>query len=90
MKNAISTNDLAAIALQELRTFPGAEHITTAYIECADGTWVLMVNAREGADLGRIQLAVRETERRLEHQYELQGHEFILRQSRRKTSANNA
>jgi hypothetical protein len=71
MKTAISANDLALIALQDLRAFPGTEHVTTAYIESADGTWVLMVSAAEGADLGRIQTAVRETERRLQHRYKL-------------------
>jgi hypothetical protein len=71
MKTAISKDDLARIALQELRALPGTDQITSAYIESGDDRWALVVRAKEGADLRRIQVAVRRTENFLEQRYEL-------------------
>jgi hypothetical protein len=71
MKTAVSANDLACLALQELRTLPGAEDVTSAHVERGDNTWALVVSARAGADLGRVQKAVREAERRLGQRYRL-------------------
>jgi hypothetical protein len=71
MKTAVSKNDLARIALQELRALPGTEQVTSAYIESVDDRWALVVRAKEGADLRRIQMAVRRTENYLDQRYEL-------------------
>lgn len=70
-KTTVSANELAVIALQELRAFPGTEHVADARIESSDGVWALIVSAKAGADLGRLQIAVRETERRLQRRYKL-------------------
>jgi hypothetical protein len=76
MKQSITANNLAFLAFQELHAFPGTEYITSA---CIEDSWVLMVSAKAGADLGRIQTAVREIERYLRQRYILQGGQWITR-----------
>jgi hypothetical protein len=51
MKLSISAQDLELIALQQVRAPRGG--ILSARIERTRQTWVLIVSAREGADLDR-------------------------------------
>ena len=61
-------------ALQELRSFPGAEHVISVEIEgqsdpASDINWTLQVTAKEGGNLERIQYAARTTSDRLKRRY---------------------
>lgn len=67
----ISAKDLELIALREIRSFPGGEYIAYVEVEPPYNNWTLHAVARDGADLERIQYAVRTTINRLKHRYSL-------------------
>ncbi|WGD55534.1 hypothetical protein QA641_17585 [Bradyrhizobium sp. CB1650] len=72
----ISKADLERIALQELRSFPGSEHVLSVEIECEtdapyDIDWRLYVIANDEGDLDRIQYAVKVATDRLKRRYAL-------------------
>jgi hypothetical protein len=71
MKTLIFAKDMELIALEQIRDFPGAEYVISVHIERAGDTWALIASAKAGADLDRIQHAVRTTEHRLQHRYKL-------------------
>ena len=75
-KALITRQELALIALQEIRTFPGSEHVTTVEVEhqidkARRTNWTLHVFTREGASMERIQFAINTTRKRLQHRYDL-------------------
>ena len=77
VRASISRKDLERIALQELRSFPGAEHVISVEIEgqsdqASDVNWTLLVTAKEGGNLERIQYAARTTSDRLKRRYSVQ------------------
>lgn len=58
-KEFIARHDLERIALQEIRAFPGGEHVTDIEVEYQDDralktNWTLHVYTCEGANLERI------------------------------------
>lgn len=75
-KALISKADLERIALQEIRGFPGSEHVLCVEIECETGApcdidWRLYVVANDEGDLDRIQYAVKVATDRLKRRYDL-------------------
>jgi hypothetical protein len=75
-KERISRQDLQRMALQEMRAYPGAEHVTDLEIEyqankAGSPNWVMHVFTREGANMERIQHAINVTRHRLQHRYDL-------------------
>jgi hypothetical protein len=75
-KEHIARHDLQRIALQEIRAYPGAEHVTDVEIEyqvkkAGSPNWVMQVFTREGANMERIQYAINATRHRLQHRYDL-------------------
>lgn len=67
--------ELALIALQEIRSFPGAEHVATVEVDrqvdtIAKTNWTLHVFTREGGDMERIQFAISTTRKRLRHRHD--------------------
>jgi hypothetical protein len=71
VKTPISMEDLELIALQQVRALPDGEFVGSARIECGGQKWALIVSAREGADLDRLQHSIRRVERNLQHRYKL-------------------
>ncbi|MCK1290927.1 hypothetical protein [Bradyrhizobium sp. 30] len=77
MANAlISKADLERIALQEIRSFPGSEHVVSVEVEYEGNqpqsiNWTLCVIANDGGDLDRIQYAAKVTSDRLKRRYDL-------------------
>ncbi|MGO4513664.1 hypothetical protein CT676_42115 [Bradyrhizobium sp. MOS001] len=71
MKTSILAKDLELIALQKIHALPGTKDVVSAHIERGGGKWALIASAKEGADIPRIQDAVRKTERNLQHRYKL-------------------
>lgn len=77
MANAlISKADLERIALREIRSFPGSEHVLSVEIECETGAprdndWRLYVIANDEGDLDRIQYAVKVATGRLKRRYDI-------------------
>jgi predicted membrane-bound spermidine synthase len=72
----VTRQELALIALQEIRSFPGAEYVTTVEVDpqvdkAIKTNWTLHVFTREGADMARVQYAITTTRKRLRHRYEL-------------------
>jgi hypothetical protein len=77
-KEFIARHDLERIALQEIRAFPGCEHVTDVEIEhqidrALKTNWTLHVYTCEGANMERIQYAINTTRQRLRHRYDLRG-----------------
>jgi hypothetical protein len=75
-KEFIARHDLERIALQEIRAFPGCEHVTDVEIEhqidrALKTNWTLHVYTCEGANMERIQYAINTTRKRLRHRYDL-------------------
>jgi hypothetical protein len=70
-KKAISSRQLELKALEEIRTFPGAEHVISVHIERSGYGWVLVVNAGSDAELDKLHYAASCTEQRLRCRYEL-------------------
>lgn len=76
-KTFISAKDLELIALREIRSFPGCEHVLYIEIEVeqkpslVDANWALTATARDGADLDRIQYALKTSSRKLKQRYSL-------------------
>lgn len=75
-KALISKADLERIALQEIRSFPGSEHVISVEVECESGppsgiNWRLYVIANDAGDLDRIQYAVKVISNRMKRQYDL-------------------
>ena len=75
-KEFIARHDLERIALQEIRAFPGCEHVTDVEIEhqidrALKTNWTLHVYTCEGANMERIQYAINTTRQRLRHRYDL-------------------
>lgn len=75
-KTLVIRQELALIALQEIRRFRGSEHVTTVEVEhqidsARDTNWTLHVFTREDANMERIQFAINTTRRRLRHRYNL-------------------
>jgi hypothetical protein len=73
-RTAILRKDLELVALQEIRSFPGGEHVVSVEIECgaeedSDMGWRLHVIARDEAELGRINYAAKTTTERLKRRY---------------------
>ncbi|QPF83825.1 hypothetical protein IC762_29740 [Bradyrhizobium genosp. L] len=71
VRTLISTNDLERVAIREIRAAPGAEYVADVRIERSGSAWALIVSARVGADLDRIQHSVRKVEEHLQQRYEL-------------------
>jgi hypothetical protein len=75
-KTLKARHDLERIALQEIRSFPGCEHVTDVEVEyqfdrALHSNWTIHVFAREGGDMQRIQYAINATRKRLRHRYDL-------------------
>jgi hypothetical protein len=75
-KEFIARHDLERIALQEIRAFPGCEHVTDVDIEhqidrVLKTNWTLHVYTCEGANMERIPYAINTTRQRLRHRYDL-------------------
>jgi hypothetical protein len=75
-KALISKADLELIALQDIRSFPGSEHVISVEVECEAHqpqgiNWTLCVTAADGGDLDRIQYAAKVTSDRLKRRYDL-------------------
>ncbi|MCP3397795.1 MULTISPECIES: hypothetical protein [unclassified Bradyrhizobium] len=75
-KALISKGDLERIALQDIRSFPGSEHVVSVEVEyearqAQDTNWQLCVIANDGGDLDRIQYAAKVTSDRLKRRYDL-------------------
>jgi len=73
-RTAILRKDLELVALQEIRSFPGGEHVVSVEIECSaeddsDMGWLLHVIAKDEAELGRINYAAKTTTERLKRRY---------------------
>ncbi|MGN8547690.1 hypothetical protein ACQPTN_24110 [Bradyrhizobium sp. 13971] len=67
----ISAKDLELIALRELRSFPGGEYVSYIEVTPSNDHWQLNVTVRDGADLDRIQHAVKVVTGRLKRRYSL-------------------
>ena len=75
-KALVSKADLERIALQEIRSLPGSEHVRSVEVECETGAshginWRLYVIANDEGDLDRIQYAAKVTTDRLKRRYDL-------------------
>jgi hypothetical protein len=75
-KTLMARHDLERIALQEIRSFPGCEHVTVVEVEyqidrATHSNWTIHVITREGGDLQRIQYAINTTRKRLRQRYDL-------------------
>ena len=75
-KEFIARHDLERIALQEIRAFPGCEHVTDVEIEhqidrALKTNWTLHVYTCVGANMERIQYAINTTRQRLRQRYDL-------------------
>jgi hypothetical protein len=75
-KALVTEKELALIALQEIRSFPGGEHVASVDVyrqidKVEDTNWTLHVFTHEGADMPRIQFAINSTRKRLRHRYDL-------------------
>ncbi len=75
-KTLITKQELALIALQEIRNFPGSEHVASVEVDhqidtATNMNWALHVYTTEGANLERIQFAINTTRKRLRHRYDL-------------------
>ena len=78
VRTSILRKDLELIALQEVRSFPGGEHVVSVEIEwdageAPDMNWRLHVTAKDEAELGRIHYAAKTTTDRLKRRYCLKG-----------------
>jgi hypothetical protein len=76
LKSPVAKQDLERLALQQIRSFPGGEHVIRAEVEYQsdprkDINWKLHVIAKEGADFERIQYAARTTTDRMKRLYNL-------------------
>jgi hypothetical protein len=76
-KALVTRQELALIALREIRNFPGGEHVTSVEVDgqidkIAKTNWTLHVFTTEGANMARIQFAITATRKRLRHRYDLQ------------------
>ncbi|MBR1071316.1 hypothetical protein ABIF65_011853 [Bradyrhizobium japonicum] len=75
-RKLVSKADLELIALQEIRHVPGGELVISVEIEHGDVepdglNWRLLVIAKDGADLDRLQYAATTTSHRLKRRYQL-------------------
>ena len=75
-KELVAKQDLERIAMQEIRCFPGCEHVTEVEIEyqvdkVLKTNWTIHVFIREGGDMERIQYAINTTRERLRQRYNL-------------------
>ncbi|MBR0947908.1 MULTISPECIES: hypothetical protein [Bradyrhizobium] len=75
-RTSVSKSDLELIALQEIQHVPGGELVISVEIEHDDAgpdglNWRLLVIAKEGADLDRLQNAATTTSHRLKRRYQL-------------------
>jgi hypothetical protein len=73
VKIQIAAKDLELVAFQEIGSFPGGEYVCHVEVEPLQDDWTLFVTARDGANLERIQHAVKITTERLKHRYCLRG-----------------
>ena len=76
-KALVTKQELALIALQEIRSFPGGQLVTTVEVDrqidrVANTNWTLHVFTSEGANMAQIQFAITTTRKRLRHRYDLQ------------------
>ena len=75
-KELLAKQDLERIAMQEIRAFPGCEHVTEVEVEhqldkVLKTNWTIHVFIREGGDMERVQYAINTTRERLRHRYNL-------------------
>ena len=75
-KELLAKQDLERIAMQEIRAFPGCEHVTEVEVEyqvdeVLKTNWTIHVFVSEGGDMERIQHAINTTRKRLRNRYEL-------------------
>jgi hypothetical protein len=80
----ISKADLERIALQEIRSFPGSEHVVAVEVEYEANqpsgiNWTLYVIANDEGDLDRIQYAAKVTSDRLKRRYDLRPAPYAAR-----------
>jgi len=76
VRTSICKKELELIALQEIRSFPGAEHVISVEVERQanhprDMNWALHVIATDEGNLERIQYAAQTTSDRLKRRYSL-------------------
>jgi hypothetical protein len=75
-KELLAKQDLERVAMQEIRAFPGCEHVTEVEVEykvdeLLKTNWTILVFVREGGDVERIQHAINTTRKRLQNRYDL-------------------
>jgi hypothetical protein len=75
-KALVTKQELERLALQEIISFPGCEHVTDVEIEYQldkeyDTNWAIHVFTRDGGDMAKIQYAINTTRKRLRHRYDL-------------------
>jgi hypothetical protein len=75
-KEIVAKQDLVRIGMQEIRSFPGCEHVTDVEIEYQDDrelktNWTMHVFIDGGGNIERIQYAINTTRKRLRHRYDL-------------------
>jgi hypothetical protein len=75
-KEMVAKQDLERIAMQEIRSFLGCEHVTEVEIEyqvdkALKTNWTIHVFTREGGNMERIQYAINTTRKRLRQRYDL-------------------
>ncbi|PAY06797.1 hypothetical protein CK489_28545 [Bradyrhizobium sp. UFLA03-84] len=61
--------DLELIALRELRSLPGGEHVCHVEINPSGTDWTLVAVVRDGADPEQVLVAAKATELRLKQRY---------------------
>ena len=69
LKSPVAKQDLERLALQQIRSFPGGEHVIRVEVEYQSDPRKDI--AKEGADFERIQYAARTTTDRMKHLYNL-------------------
>ena len=75
-KELLAKQDLERIAMQEIRAFPGCEHVTEVEVEYQvdkmhKTNWTILVFIREGGDMERVQYAINTTRERMRRRYNL-------------------
>jgi hypothetical protein len=75
-KELLAKQDLERVAMQEIRAFPGGEHVTEVEVEyevdeVLKTNWTILAFVREGGDVERIQHAINTTRKRLRNRYDL-------------------
>jgi hypothetical protein len=75
-KELIARHDLERIVMQEIRAFPGCEHVSDVAVEYQRDkvhrtNWVMQVFTSEGANMERVQYAINATQHKLRQRYDI-------------------